>query len=171
MPELDDSALAPSREVKASLGGREITLYECRPCDLPFLFSFMKEFSGAGKKIGPLLKPRLEGSVLTVDAESLLSFLKDKPEAVCRLLAALTDPEPFSEGSAAWVEAETARLMRQPISQIASAAGGWLKLNAPFLAREWAQPGIEAVIAFVAAVQRLTEGNLNLLRSSPSGSA
>jgi hypothetical protein len=129
------------------------------------------EFLGSVDASG--LKGRLgkgEDGEAVFDLGGFLGFVKDKPLEVCRLLAAVLDPDPLGPGSAGWRESAACGFMALPVSQLTAALGKWVELNASFFAR-MAAPLIFGSVEFLKCLQGIAEERLALLRSSASGSA
>jgi hypothetical protein len=117
------------------------------------------------------LKERLGGKDGgAFDLGSFLTFVRDRPPDVCRLLAAILDPAPLGPGSGKWREAASARFMALPVSQLTAALGKWLEINGSFFAR-MAAPLIFGAAEFLRQIQTIVEDNLALMKLSASGSA
>ncbi|MDR1039897.1 MAG: hypothetical protein LBR80_06940 [Deltaproteobacteria bacterium] len=150
-----DGVLAPDASWKVTVGGEEYEIHEVRPCDMPPLLEFVdgKEEPGGA-----------------FDMTNILKAAMRKPDGVCRLLAALLDPDPLGPGSAEWRERFTARAMGLPVRELTPAIGKWIRVNASFLA-ETAAPVVMGAVDFMTALQGIVEKDLELKRSSAIGSA
>jgi hypothetical protein len=168
MPEERDSVLSPPASFKVTVGGEEYSVCECRPCDVPAIMEFAESVDAGELKRRLSLKAAEGGAAL--DMGSFLNFAKGKPGEVCKLLAAILDPDPLGPGSADWRAAAAARFMGLPVSQLTRALGKWMEVNASFFA-EMAAPLIFGAAEFLKNVQAIVESRLELLRSSATGNA
>jgi hypothetical protein len=148
------SILSPPGERRVRIGGEELTARECRPCDFPPLTEFLEAMDMKG--VMASLNLQTVGGDISLDKATLLGFVSKSPKEVCRLLAALLDPDPLGTGSAAWREAAALRFELSPVSEFTGALGAWLELNASFFAQQ-AAPVIVAATVFLAALQKVIE--------------
>ena len=153
---------------KATIGGEEYGVFECRPCDLPALGAFI-EGIGA-ESIKDSISARAAGKELEIGFGRLVGIIKEQPGAVCDLLASIFDPDPMGPLSREWRREKSAFFQTMPVSEITAAFGKWIEVNAPFLAKQ-AAPIVLGAARVLELVQKDVEERVRLMSSSGLGSA
>jgi hypothetical protein len=163
-----NSIFTPPISNKVTLGGEEYNIYEVRPCDLPALADFID-----GLKV-QTLKDTITAKVINKELEinfgQFINIIKEQPEAVCKLLAAILDPEPLTSQSVNWQKDKTIYFQKLPISELTKVFGEWIKINAPFFAKQ-ATPIVLAIAQVMALIRVQIEEKALLMNSLDLGNA
>ena len=143
------------------LGGKTHVLGEMRPCDIPAVMDFV-EGAADGAGFAGLIE-----SYMAKDSDRLLERAKalgrSQPKAVCELLVAILDKDPMGEDDS-WRKAKLAELMALPLTELTTALGAWIGLNAPFFERQ-----VFPLCMASAEVLALVNERMRALGASPGG--
>lgn len=128
---MEKSIFEKPESAQVALGGHLHRIFEIRPRDLIAVKEFM-----AAMEDGPAKETdkTLDGtSFLSEIPQKAMELWISKPEAICKLLAIILDPDPGNPESD-FVEKHTKAFYKLPISELNKALEAWMKVNSFFLA-------------------------------------
>jgi hypothetical protein len=153
------SIFSPQVTEKVTLGGQEYVIGQFRTVDLPMVGELIEQLKE--KSLENYISVTRVGKDFTVNFNQIVENLKNQPERVCSFLAAIIDPDPFSSESTDFRAKKTREFLLLPITEISTAIGKVIEVNASFFA-QMVVPMILGATRVLKELQTLIENQQNL---------